>query len=116
MQFDNMSEHTENLSLLGILVAILVVIRRPYKSIRTTLIEVSSVYFITMVGGTILVDNTAWTVPTCYATASIIGYFAPCIIELVLVLFKTTCAGAEKVDVARIIHNKFGDKDGENKS
>lgn len=115
MQLNNMSEHTENLSLLGFLVAILVVIRHPYKSIRSTLIEVSSVYFITMVGGTILVDNTTWTVPTSYATASIIGYFAPYIIELVLTVFKTTCSGVEKVNVAGIIHNKFGDKDGENK-
>lgn len=83
---------------------------RPYRGFKRALADAASIFFVTQVGGTILKEY--WeTENIAYATAAVIGYFAPYIIDLITTFLVELTKDIKKCDFSKVIQKRLGGDD-----
>lgn len=80
---------------------------RPYRGFKRALADAVSIFFITQVGGIILKEY-FYTESIAYATAAVIGYFAPYIIDLITTFLVELTRDIEKCDFSKAIQKRLG--------
>lgn len=83
------------------------VLTRPYRGFKRALADAASIFFITQVGGIILKER-FYTESIAYATAAVIGYFAPYIIDLITTFLVELTRDIEKCDFSKVIQKRLG--------
>lgn len=80
---------------------------RPYRGFKRALADAVSIFFITQVGGIILKEH-FYTESIAYATAAVIGYFAPYIIDLITTFLVELTRDIRKCDFSKVIQKRLG--------
>lgn len=80
---------------------------RPYRGFKRALADAASIFFVTQVGGVILKEYFD-TESIAYATAAVVGYFAPYIIALITTFLVELTRDIEKCDFSKVIQKRLG--------
>lgn len=83
---------------------------RPYRGLKRAIADAASIFFVTQVGGVILKEYFN-TESIAYATAAVIGYFAPYIIDLITTFLVELTTDIEKCDFSKVIQKRLGGDD-----
>lgn len=83
---------------------------RPYRGLKRAVADAASIFFVTQVGGVILKEYFN-TESIAYATAAVIGYFAPYIIDLITTFLVELTTDIEKCDFSKVIQKRLGGDD-----
>lgn len=83
---------------------------RPYRGLKRAIADAASIFFVTQVGGVILKEYFN-TESIAYATAAVIGYFAPYIIDLITTFLVELTTDIEKCDFSKVIQKWLGGDD-----
>lgn len=83
---------------------------RPFRGFKRALADAASIFFVTQVGGVILKEHLS-TESIAYATAAVIGYFAPYIIDLITTFLVELTRDIEKCDFSKVIQKRLGGDD-----
>lgn len=100
-------EVTKDLAIVSFGVIVAGFLTRPYRGFKRVLADAASIFFITQAGGIILKEYLD-TESIAYATAAVIGYFAPYIIDLVTTFLVELTKDIEKCDFSKIIQKRLG--------